>query len=140
MRLIVTGVQDGKSCVVQEIDCTPQGEGLSTINALSLQLDALPPRPPGTGEFLDIPVPSGGMSWYRVRFPAGQLRRNHHTDTIDCHTIVDGWIELILDDGHHRLMPGDSAMVTGVDHGWQVGPEDCTVSMIILGTPKPDGG
>ena len=140
MRMIATGFRDGKSCVVQEIDCTPQGDDLSTMEALSLRLDALPPRPPGKGAFLDIPVPPGSMSWYRVRFPANQLRRTHHTDTIDCHTIIAGTIDLILDDGPHRLTPGDSAMVTGVDHGWQTGPEGCTVSMLIFGTPKPDEG
>jgi hypothetical protein len=140
MRMIVTGVKHGNSCVVEEIDCTPQGDDLSTINALSLDLGALPPRPPGKGAFVDIPVPPGSMSWYRVRFPADQLRRNHHTDTIDCHTIVSGWIELLLDDGAHRLDPGDSAMVTGVDHGWRSGPDGCVVSMLIFGTPKPGEG
>ena len=140
MRLIVTGVKEGQSCVVREVDCTPQGEGLSTLSALEMPITDLPPRPPGKGAFVDIPVEPGNMAWYRVRFPANQLRRTHHTDTIDCHTIVSGWIELLLDDGAHRLNPGDSAMVTGVDHGWQVGPEDCVVSMLIFGTPKPDGG
>lgn len=62
MRMIVTGVRDGKSCVVQEIDCTPQGDDLSTIAALSLKLDALPARPPGKGAFVDIPVPPGSAS------------------------------------------------------------------------------
>jgi hypothetical protein len=137
MRMIVTGVRDGKSCVVEEIDCTPRGEGLHTLPIAELALDTLPPRPAGTGGFVDIPVQPGAMLWYRVRFPPDQLRDTHHTDTIDCHTVVSGSIELILDDGAHRLAPGDSAMVTGVDHGWRTGPEGCCVSMIIFGTPAP---
>jgi hypothetical protein len=137
MRLIITGVKDGKSCVVEEVDCTPQGADLSTLLVARLPVADLPPRPPGKGEFVEIPVAPGEMIWFRVRFPANQLRRVHHTDTIDCHTVVSGWIELLLDDGAHRLNPGDSAMVTGVDHGWRIGPEGCVVSMRNFGTPKP---
>jgi hypothetical protein len=139
MRMIVTGVRNGMSCVIEEIDCTPQGDDLSTLAVARLALANLPPRPPGRGEFVDIPVSPGEMIWYRVRFPADQLRRVHHTDTIDCHTVVRGWIELLLDDGAHRLNPGDSAMVTGVDHGWQTGPDGCIVSMLNIGTPRRVG-
>lgn len=137
MRFIVTGVKDGKSCVVEQIDCTPPAEGMGTQSVAELDLRNLPPRPPGRGEFVDIPAPEGTMRWYRVRFLPNETRRVHHTDTIDCHTIVAGRIELLLDDGPHLLEQGDSAMVTGVDHGWRTGPEGCVVSMIILGTPKP---
>jgi hypothetical protein len=137
MRLIITGVKDGRSCVVEEVDCTPQGTDLSTLLVARLPVANLPPSPPGKGEFVKIPVVPGEMVWFRVRFPANQVRRVHHTDTIDCHTVVLGWIELLLDDGAHRLNPGDSAMVTGVDHGWRIGPEGCVVSMLNFGTPKP---
>ena len=137
MRMIVTGVRDGKSCVVEEKPIAHDGDDVSPVHLADLPFNALPPRPPGKGEFVNIPVPPENARWYRTRFPAGQLRRVHHTDTIDCHTVIDGWIELLLDDGAHRLLPGDCAMVTGVDHGWQVGPDGCTVSMIIFGTPKP---
>lgn len=138
MRLIVTGVKDGRSCIFEEVDCTARGEELSTLLVSRLSLTNLPPRPDGKGAFVDIPAAPGEMIWFRVRFPPDQLRPFHHTDTIDCHTVIRGWIELLLDDGAHRLNPGDSAMVTGVDHGWRTGPEGCVVSMLILGTPKPD--
>jgi enoyl-CoA hydratase/carnithine racemase len=93
--------------------------------------------PAGVGEYRDLGVPVGTMRWLRTRFPANQVRPTHYTNTIDCHTVVDGWIELLLDDGAHRLMPGDSAIVKGVDHGWRIGPAGCSVSMILLGTPGP---
>ena len=47
----------------------------STIALLDLALDALPPRPPGKGAFVDIPVKPGAMRWYRVRFPANRQPR-----------------------------------------------------------------
>jgi hypothetical protein len=138
MRLIETGVKDGKSCVVKETEIVhDEGDDISIVHLLDLAPARLPPRPEGKGEFVDIPVAPGEARWYRVRFPASQLRRVHHTDTVDCHTIVAGSIELLLDDGAHLLGAGDSAIVTGVDHGWKVGPKGCVVSMIVFGTPKP---
>ena len=137
MRHLVAGFKDGKSCIVEEIDCSPAAEGMSTQSVGSLELCNLPPRPPGKGEFVDIPAPEGTMRWMRVRFLPNETRRVHHTDTIDCHTVVGGRIEALLDDGAHMLEVGDSLMMMGVDHGWRTGPEGCVVSMILLGTPKP---
>lgn len=138
MRTLITGIRDGKSCVVREIDCIAQGEGLSLIQLLDLDLAALPSRPPGNGDFVDLGVSPGMFRWSRIRFQAGQSWAMHHTDTIDCHTIVAGAIDLILDDGVHHLGVGDCAVVAGVDHGWQVGPEGCETSVVLLGTPAPD--
>ena len=137
MRMIVTGVRDNQSCVVKEIDCTPEGDGMSNMPIFDLKLDELTQRPPGKGDLVDIAVPEGVLRWYRVYFAPNQVWGMHHTDTIDCHTIVAGSIDLILDDGPHRLTTGDSVTVTGVDHGWQAGPEGCATSIVILGTPKP---
>jgi hypothetical protein len=137
MRFLVAGCRDGRSCIVEDTDCSPSREGMSTQSVAELDLRNLPPRPPGKGEFVDIPAPDGTMRWYRTRFIPNETRRVHHTDTIDCHTVVAGRIELLLDDGAHLLEPGDSLMLMGVDHGWRTGPEGCVVSMIILGTPKP---
>lgn len=137
MRLLITGVRNGKSCIVEEIDCTPRGDALSTQLVARLSPATLAPRPAGHGKYVEIPVRAGELIWYRVRFPANQRRPVHHTDTIDCLTIVRGWIDLELDDGTHRLNPGDSLMQMGTDHGWTVGPEGCVVSMLIVGTPKP---
>jgi len=135
--MIETGVKDGKSCVVREVDILHEGDDVSVVQFRYLPTASPPPRPEGKGEFVDIPVAPGDALFYRVRFPANQLRRVHYTDTIDCHTIVSGSIELLLDDGPHLLEAGDSAIVTGVDHGWKVGPDGCVVSMIVFGTPKP---
>ena len=137
MRHLVAGYRDGRSCIVEEVDCSPSADGMSTQSVASLDLRNLPPRPPGKDEFVDIPAPEGTMRWMRVRFEPNETRRVHHTDTIDCHTVVAGRIEALLDDGVHMLEVGDSLMMMGVDHGWRMGPEGCVVSMILLGTPKP---
>jgi quercetin dioxygenase-like cupin family protein len=138
MRLIVADIKDDKSCVVEETDCTVEGDRMSPRPILDLVLDPPPVRPAGVGEYRDLGVPLGSMRWMRIHFPANQVRPVHYTNTIDCHTVIDGWIELLLDDGPHRLMPGDMAIVKGVDHGWHIGPDGCTISTILLGTPGPE--
>jgi quercetin dioxygenase-like cupin family protein len=136
MRFIVAGVKDGKSCVVQEIDCTPDpGKPVSVVRLCEQPVAAPPPRPAGKAMSVSIGVPAGMMSWLSVRFRANQRQPVHHTDSIDCLTVVQGSVELILDDGAHRLTVGDTALVRGVDHGWNTGPEGCTLSTVIIGTP-----
>jgi hypothetical protein len=36
------------------------------------------------------------------------------------------------------LSAGDCAVVAGVDHAWRTGPEGCTTSIVIVGTPRRD--
>ena len=72
--------------------------------------------------------------------PNGEWPAMHYTDTIDCHTVIAGSVDLILDDGAHRLAAGDCVMVTGVDHAWKAGPDGCTTSILLIGTPPPADG
>jgi hypothetical protein len=62
----------------------------------------------------------------------------HHTDTIDFDTIIFGEVDILLDDGPHHLVPGDCVVVKGVDHAWLAGPEGCTSSVVVIGTPPRD--
>ena len=70
-----------------------------------------------------------------------RIRRNgewatvHHTDSIDCHTVIRGSCALILDDGDHWLEAGDCVIVNGVDHAWRTGPDGCVSSSMFIATP-----
>ena len=79
----------------------------------------------------------GHAQWVISRWGPHQEAVAHHTDTVDCDTIVAGSMELHLDDGVHVLVPGDCVVMTGVDHAWKAGPEGCTMSVVTLGTPPP---
>lgn len=97
-----------------------------------------PTRPPGSGTHFDLEVPPGIARWMLVQFQPGTEAPMHHTDTIDFDTIIVGSVDIILEDGPHRLEAGDCVVVTGVDHGWLAGPEGCTSSVVVIGTPPPD--
>ena len=64
----------------------------------------------------------------------------HHTDTVDVGFLLEGSIELILDDGDHLLRAGDSFVLNGNDHSWRVGPEGCRICSASIGTPPPGIG
>lgn len=136
MRRLVTGVRDGKSCIVQEDTIIPHGEDLIHNRFYAVEVNPPPVRPAGMGVLLDVQVPAGSLAHATVYFPPnGGWPRMHQTDSIDLHTIISGSLELILDDGAHTLSAGDCAVVAGVDHAWRTGPEGCTTSIIIIGTP-----
>jgi hypothetical protein len=140
MRQIVTGIDaDGRSCVVTEyqLEHGDRSHGGRVDGFLSGSNPA-PPRPPGRGEYVDLEVPVGQTKTLLAKWASDFSYGMHHTDTIDFDHVIEGSAVLILDDGRHVLEAGDSAIVTGVDHGWEAGPAGAAIAFVFLGTPKPD--
>lgn len=100
--------------------------------------DPLPSRPEGAATLVDLGVEPGRSTWSLWRFAPGAEVGMHHTDTVDLEILVEGSIELILDDGSHPLQAGDCVVMNGVDHGWRTGPAGCLVSAVAIGTPPRD--
>jgi hypothetical protein len=139
MRCLVTGNDaEGRSCVVDTIETAPPDGEVDVRSLLRLRTDALAPRPGGAGEHRDLGVPHGRLQWVVSRWAAGAAAPTvHHTDTVDLDLVVAGQIDLVLDTGTHRLEQGDCAVINGVDHAWRAGPDGCTLSVVLLGTPAP---
>ena len=141
-RLLITGVDaSGRSCAARDDRITLEGEaGLEGI--LYSVLYAAPPVPSIGGgrvaDFLDLAVPPGSMRWTMIDYAPGKAFSMHHTDTVDLDVVLSGSVDLILDDGEHPLAPGDSVVVTGVDHGWRAGPEGCRLSIVTIGASPPN--
>jgi mannose-6-phosphate isomerase-like protein (cupin superfamily) len=140
MRKLVTGVDDaGRSGCVEEremsFDTTavhPRATGAGIF-----ETDRCPPpaRPAGQGQDLDVRLGPGLVRWSVVRLEPEFPFWMHHTDTIDLDVVLDGSVEIVLDDGAHLLEAGDCVVVTGVDHAWRVGPRGVTMSVTTIGTP-----
>jgi mannose-6-phosphate isomerase-like protein (cupin superfamily) len=139
MRRLVIGMDaDGHSGVIEEATFPAPADAPST--ELIHQTATAPPpvRPPGSAAHVDLEVAPGIARWILVQFQPGQQSFMHHTDSIDFHTIVSGGVDILLDDGPHHLEPGDCVVVGGVDHAWLAGPEGCTSSVVVIGTPPRD--
>src|SRR5678815_3637315 len=140
MRRLITGTDGaGRSCVVGEDEVTfgaaPERGGVS-YGLLYMSAELPPPlSPAGSAEHLDLGV-ARGLGWMIIRWEPGFEWPMHHTDTVDLDLVLEGSIELLLDDGAHRLGPGDSVLVTGVDHAWRSGPHGCTVAIVGIGVPR----
>jgi mannose-6-phosphate isomerase-like protein (cupin superfamily) len=139
MRILVTGVDgQGRSCVLEESTPSLQGDesgGITVAPAFATNSSPPPARPPGRGDILPVTVAPGTARWSFVQFPPGTTTALHHTDSLDFDVIIEGRVDIVLDDGPHSLGPGDGVVVNGVDHSWQTHEESCRMSVVVIGTP-----
>jgi hypothetical protein len=141
MRILVTGVDTaGNSCVVEERfpETEPFEGGITVTVAAETESCPPPPRPPGRGDRLEIVSGPGIARWSFVEFPPDVTTPFHHTDSVDFDVILDGRVDLVLDDGVHPLGVGDAVVMNGVDHGWTTHDEGCRMSVVVVGTPPPE--
>ena len=74
----------------------------------------------------------GAMTWRLVRFTEADPTL-HRTPTIDLVLVTEGQIDLVLEDGPTRLGVGDSAVIQGCLHGWQlVDGKPCTMVATMI--------
>ena len=138
MRVLVTGVDaDGRSCVLSEqVGLDPVPDGVFHFGMAHRTASAPPPAGPAAHtELMDVQVPPGIAQWIVIDYEPGGIQEWHHTDTVDFDLVLQGSIDLTLVDGVHHLDAGDGAVINGVDHAWQAGPEGCRLSVLFLGTP-----
>jgi hypothetical protein len=92
---------------------------------------------PAKGRYHETGIEPGHVEYLVLQMPAGMETSLHHDDTINFYTVVAGSLDVLLDDGPHRLNTGDNLVVPGVDHGWTVGPSGCTMTILNLGQYGP---
>jgi mannose-6-phosphate isomerase-like protein (cupin superfamily) len=133
VRRVVTGEVDGRSRVVSDsaapdtLWCT---EVWTTSAAQPYGAD------PGD-ETRPLNPPAGSTAWRvatvppdagpRAPLPAGAMKAIgevgadgfHMTSTVDFVFILDGPVELVLDDGAVSLQPGDCVVQRGTNHAWR---------------------
>jgi len=80
----------------------------------------------GTGETIEdmgarivgTPPPAGGTRFCVIDFPPGNHPHMHRTETIDYVIVVDGEIEMDMDDSTVKLKAGDILVQRGTNHAW----------------------
>ncbi len=141
VRNLITGIDSsGHSCTVEETVVTLEPAGAAGISSafLSATSSASPPsRPPGRANTNDLGVGPGRVSWVVVEYEPNLYFPMHNTDTIDFDIVLEGSVEVGLDDGLHLLESGDLIVMNGVDHSWTAGPAGCKISVTMIGTPPP---
>jgi quercetin dioxygenase-like cupin family protein len=141
MRRLITGVDaSGHSCVVEEAPISLEEAGLPGMaSATVASTSSAPPpcRPEGRGQFVELSAGPGLTGWLMLQYGPGCGFPMHHTDTVDFDLVLEGTMELGLDDGTHVLEAGDMVVMNGVDHSWTAGPSGCRMTVFFTGTPPP---
>jgi len=77
-----------------------------------------------------------------VRFEPGVQARNHRTDSIDYAIVLDGEIDMELDDTTVHIKAGDVLVQRGTIHNWvNNGPAPCTICFVLIAAkPATAGG
>lgn len=162
VRRVVTEV-DGEGRSIVASDAAPPGtitapDGLGVANLWAFE------APPATihdgvdalADPFTLTPPPGGATWRVLRIPApdpslprerqflavpgeeasGRPQGVHATDTLDLMTVLDGRIELEVDDGSVWLAAGDTVVQRGTQHRWRVlDGRPCTYTVVML---RPD--
>lgn len=140
MRTLITGVDaDGKSCVVSQDDLALDQLAPGFAMGIPYATTTSPPpgRPAGVAPLIDQGIAPGHLRWMVVELGPDSETPMHHTDTLDLQTVLSGSVDLVLDDGTHRLGQGDLVVLAGVDHAWRAGSDGCRLSAVLIGTPSP---
>jgi mannose-6-phosphate isomerase-like protein (cupin superfamily) len=143
MRTFITGVDPGgRSCIIEQTPLTLEAASVGHLAATVYTTGDTPPpaRPPGYAGFYDLGLGRGGVQWQIIEHKPNMVAPMHHTDTIDLDLILEGSVQLGLDDGMHPLEPGDCVVITGVDHSWTAGPAGCRLSVTCIGTAPAASG
>jgi quercetin dioxygenase-like cupin family protein len=64
------------------------------------------------------PPPAGGTRFCVIDFPPGNHPHMHRTETIDYVIVIEGEIEMDMDDSTVKLKQGDIMVQRGTNHAW----------------------
>jgi naringenin degradation protein FdeH len=159
-RVVVGAGHDGSAEVISDgapASLVDVPGGLGRADLWSVSGSGVGSEPPA-GPFEFDPDPGGG-SWRILRIPppdrslpreeqflhwdghplfCHERRGMHVTDSIDLEVILDGAMELEVDDGCVQLAPGDLVVQRGTRHRWRVlGDRPCTYSAVMLRPGNP---
>jgi quercetin dioxygenase-like cupin family protein len=62
--------------------------------------------------------PANGTRFAVIDFPPGNVPRMHRTETIDYVIVIEGEIEMDMDDSTVKLKAGDVMVQRGTNHAW----------------------
>ena len=72
----------------------------------------------GGARILGTAPPPNGTRFAVIDFPPGNEARMHRTETIDYVVVIEGEIEMDMDDSTVKLKAGDVMVQRGTNHAW----------------------
>lgn len=143
LRRVVTINDDQGKAVVScdSIVESQPGRSGGTVHVCNIWMsDGSPPTLNGA-DALDSPIPmlpvSRGATFRMMEIGAGTAPHMHRTETLDYIIVIEGELDMFLDDGAKvHMKEGDIMIQRGTLHGWaNPGDKPCRFATVII-----DGG
>jgi len=160
VRRVVTGHRDGKAVVLFDSAAPNQKlrQASGLVSSLLWVTDEAPADIAGSGDRaareIGVPPPPNGTIFRVVDFPpeAGTRSREavlqemgvahhgsarhpamHRTRSVDYAVVIEGEIDMLLDDSEVHLKAGDVLVQQGTNHAWgNRGSGNCRIAFVLI--------
>jgi hypothetical protein len=86
--------------------------------------------PETAGAGFELECPAGGTRLRVVVLGPHRTSSFHRTETVDYDVVLDGSVDLVLEDGSEvHLGVGDLVVLPAVNHQWRTGAQSCTMAV-----------
>jgi quercetin dioxygenase-like cupin family protein len=148
IRRVVTGHDDGNVAkVIIDSTATNHKGGASGAQSTLIWITEGAPAEMPVGEtvedmgarILGTPPPPNGTRFCVITFPPGNPGRMHRTETIDYVIVMEGEIDMDMDDSTVKLKAGDILVQRGTNHSWVNRSDKGARAAFVLVDAKPLG-
>jgi quercetin dioxygenase-like cupin family protein len=135
-RIVTTHDASGKAVVGSdiEVEAMPGVMTKEVGNALIWATDSMPVDLSGTEPRTQQLEPAPNGTIFRIlELPPGIPPRMHKTETIDYVIVLDGEVDMLLDDSEVHMKAGDVMVQKGTWHGWtNRSDRPCRIAFVLI--------
>jgi mannose-6-phosphate isomerase-like protein (cupin superfamily) len=121
------------------------------LDAAQREIGVAPPPAGSIFRVVDFPPTQGEISSHAVLkemgldgeqgAPASRHPLMHRTPSIDYAVVLEGEIDMLLDDSEVHLQAGDVLVQQGTNHAWvNRGIQPCRIAFVLIGSTISPGG
>ncbi len=139
VRRVVTGHDEAGKPVVIIDDIARNGASRRRGHDSRVVWVTEPARPPNSGSEdagalpVGRPPPPGGTIFRVMELQPDQELEMHTTRTIDYVVVIEGELNLVLEDSEVPLRPGDCLVQRGTSHAWRnTGAGPCRLAAVLI--------
>jgi quercetin dioxygenase-like cupin family protein len=148
IRRVVTGHDNSNVAkVIMDGEATNHKGGASGAQSTLIWITEGAPAEMPVGEqvedlgarILGTPPPPNGTRFAVITFPPGNPGRMHRTETIDYVIVMQGELDMDMDDSTVKLKAGDVMVQRGTNHAWVNRGKEVARAAFVLIDAKPLG-
>ena len=148
IRRVVTGHDHNNIAkVIRDGEATNHKSGASGAQSTLIWITEGAPAEMPIGEqvedlgarILGTPPPANGTRFAVITFPPGNPGRMHRTETIDYVIVMQGELDMDMDDSTVKLKAGDVMVQRGTNHAWVNRGKEVARAAFVLIDAEPLG-